>query len=478
MNRFTHFTFLRLATLGACTAVATSLLVGQFTPVLAKGGHSHAHASPHPHAANHEAHAQQAQARREEHQQQTEARREPRHEHLQANREEHPRRNEVMGRDRGLARQMNKDYGDLSGHYNQLQHQDAAIRRQERADFRQNDGHLTRAEQRQLNGEENNLRREMAADKGAPPLTKFDQEHPRRAEVLHRDNRLGGSLNADAGRLGGNYSALKQDQRSIRQQEQADAAANGGHITRAEKQQLNQEENQLNEQIKQDYTGRGRGYAGGGRGYAGGGQGYAGGGQGYAGGGQGYAGGGQGYTGGGQGYAGGGQGYTGGHQGRNEVMRRDRGLARQLNQDYGDLSGHYKQLQNQDAAIRRQERADLQQNGGHLTGAERQQLNSEENALKSEMASDKGAPPVTKFDMNHPRRAEVLHRDNRIGGTLNADYGKLGGNYSTLKQDQRSIRQQEQADAAANGGHITRAEKQQLNQEENQLNQQIKQDYK
>src|SRR5262249_52763594 len=146
--------------------------------------------------------------------------------------------------------------------------------------------------------------------------------------------------------------------------------------------------------------------------------------------------------------------YTGNHQGRNEVMNRDRGLAKQMNKDYGDLSGHYKQLQSQDAAIRKQERADLQQNGGHLTRADRQQLNGEENALKSEITSDKGAPPVTKFDQQHPRRAEVLHRDNRIGGSLNADDGKLGGNYSTLKQDQRSIRQQEQADAAANGGHI------------------------
>ena len=169
------------------------------------------------------------------------------------NKEAHPRRNEVMNRDRNLAKQTNKDYGDLSGHYKQLQAQDANIRKQTQQDMAQNGGHLTKSEQKQLNSEESNLHKEIAADKGAPPVTKFEQDHPRRAEVLHRDNRIDGTLNADAGKLGGNYGSLKQQQQSIRQQEQADAAANGGHITKTEQQQLNSEENQLNKQIKADY---------------------------------------------------------------------------------------------------------------------------------------------------------------------------------------------------------------------------------
>ena len=166
--------------------------------------------------------------------------------------EAHPRKAEVMNRDRHLAGKMNKDYGDLSGHYNQLQKQDAAIRKQTQAEFKQNGGYLTKAQQKQLNGEENQLRSEIKADKGPPPKTQFEQDHPRRAEVLHRDNRIGGTLNADAGKLGGNLPALKQQQQSIRQQEQADALANGGHITRAQQQQLNTEENQLNQEIKAD----------------------------------------------------------------------------------------------------------------------------------------------------------------------------------------------------------------------------------
>jgi hypothetical protein len=171
----------------------------------------------------------------------------------EAPKEPHPRHAEVAKRDRNLAGQMNKDHGDLSGHYNQLQKQDAAIRKQANADMKANGGHLTKAQQKQLNGEENQLRSEIKADKGAPPKTAFEQNHPRRAEVLHRDNRINGELNADAGKLGGNYGSLNQQQEGIRQQEQADAKANGGYITKTQQQQLNTEEGQLNQEIKADH---------------------------------------------------------------------------------------------------------------------------------------------------------------------------------------------------------------------------------
>ncbi|HEY9791591.1 MAG TPA: hypothetical protein V6D22_14405 [Candidatus Obscuribacterales bacterium] len=74
-----------------------------------------------------------------------------------------------------------------------------------------------------------------------------------------------------------------------------------------------------------------------------------------------------------------------------------------------------------------------------------------------------------RFAQNHPRRAEVLHRDNRINRSLNRNYGHLGGHYGQLKAEDRGIRRQEQAEARANGGHITKGEKRQLNHEENAL---------
>lgn len=148
-----------------------------------------------------------------------------------------------------------------------------------------------------------------------------------------------------------------------------------------------------------------------------------------------------------------------------------------MNQDFGHLGGHYRQLQHEDAGIHRQEQREARANGGHLTRGEKQQLNREENGLNKQIAHDYAeGRPNGKFDRQHPRRGEVLNRDSRIGGQLNGDYGKLGGNYGRLHHEDQGIRHQEQADARANGGHITGQEQHQLNQEENQLKQQIRQD--
>lgn len=167
------------------------------------------------------------------------------------------------------------------------------------------------------------------------------------------------------------------------------------------------------------------------------------------------------------------------HPRRAEVLGRDRGMAGQMNRDYGHLGGHYNQLQGEDRGIHQQEQRDFTKNGGYLTPGEQAHFNREENGLQRQINHDYAeGRPGDQFADNHPRRAEVLGRDSRINGRLNADYGKLGGNYGALRSQDQSIRAQEQADAKANGGWITTTEKQQFNQEENQLNQEIKQDYK
>jgi hypothetical protein len=82
------------------------------------------------------------------------------------------------------------------------------------------------------------------------------------------------------------------------------------------------------------------------------------------------------------------------------------------------------------------------------------------------------APPsfAGKFADNHPRRAEVLHRDNNINGRLNKDYGTLGGHYGQLEHRDQQIHNQERRDKNANGGYITKGQQRHLNGEENRLN--------
>jgi len=95
----------------------------------------------------------------------------------------------------------------------------------------------------------------FAFEPGQYHRDRFAHRHPRRAEVLHRDRRLSRELHEDKGHLGGNYNNLMAQDRSIRQQEQADARQNGGYITRGEKRQLNREENHLQHEIHHDDRG-------------------------------------------------------------------------------------------------------------------------------------------------------------------------------------------------------------------------------
>lgn len=83
---------------------------------------------------------------------------------------------------------------------------------------------------------------------------RFARQHPRRAQVLGRDNNLNNRINANRGNLGGHYGQLKSEDKSIHRQEQRDAAQNGGHITKGEQNQLNREENHVNNQIIKDKT--------------------------------------------------------------------------------------------------------------------------------------------------------------------------------------------------------------------------------
>ena len=81
-----------------------------------------------------------------------------------------------------------------------------------------------------------------------------------------------------------------------------------------------------------------------------------------------------------------------------------------------------------------------------------------------------------RFAENHPRRAEVNHRDNNLNNRLNANRGNLGGHYNQLRHEDQSIRRQQRRDARANGGYITKGEQHKLNREENGVNRQIRRD--
>jgi len=76
----------------------------------------------------------------------------------------HPRRAEVLGRDRNLRQDIRSEHGNLHGQAGNLMAQDRRIQRQERRDARMNGGHITGQEERRLNREQNRLHREIRRD--------------------------------------------------------------------------------------------------------------------------------------------------------------------------------------------------------------------------------------------------------------------------------------------------------------------------
>ena len=98
-------------------------------------------------------------------------------------------------------------------------------------------------------------------------------------------------------------------------------------------------------------------------------------------------------------------------------------------------------------------------------------------AMASLLALSVALPSLAgNFQQNHPRRAQVLRRDNRLNNQINNDRGHLNGQYRNLQRQDNGIRRQEQRDARMNGGHITRGEQSQLNREENHVQREVNRD--
>ena len=85
-------------------------------------------------------------------------------------------------------------------------------------------------------------------------------------------------------------------------------------------------------------------------------------------------------------------------------------------------------------------------------------------------AKGRGNPAGGEFAEKHPRRNEVNERVDHQRARINEGVksGKLTqGQAAQLRGNDKAIKQQEHAEVKANGGHLTKAEQKQLNQEEN-----------
>jgi len=82
--------------------------------------------------------------------------------------------------------------------------------------------------------------------------SKWDKEHPRRAQVNERLENQNARIKKEVkeGEITKSQAAaLHKEDHQIRQEERDMASQNGGHITRQEQKTLNQQENAVSKQI-------------------------------------------------------------------------------------------------------------------------------------------------------------------------------------------------------------------------------------
>ena len=98
----------------------------------------------------------------------------------------------------------------------------------------------------------------------------------------------------------------------------------------------------------------------------------------------------------------------------------------------------------------------------------------------------RGPEKNPRFQKNHPRQTQVLNRVDRERNRVNTEYkqGKISAQQrNQLRGQIHAVRKEDYADAKANSkngtvrrGYITRGQQGVMNQQENQINREIRQD--
>jgi len=137
-------------------------------------------------------------------------------------------------------------------------------------------------------------------------------------------------------------------------------------------------------------------------------------------------------------------------------------------------AGETANLENKEAAVNGEIRADRAANNGRLTGAERQQVNQQQNQLSKQIYQDKHNANTAHYGNNEVGQRRENQQDRIAQGVRS---GQLtAGETAHLENQERGINQQIAADRSANGGRLTQGERQQINHEQNQESRNIYRD--
>jgi len=134
-----------------------------------------------------------------------------------------------------------------AGETSNLETKESAINQEVRTDRSLNGGHLTGQEKHIVNQQQNQMSRQIYADKHNAAVQKYGNN-----EVgARRENQQDRIANGIAsGKLNAAQTArLEKGESSLNKEVHADRSANGGKLTPAEKQQVNRQQNQMSRKI-------------------------------------------------------------------------------------------------------------------------------------------------------------------------------------------------------------------------------------
>jgi hypothetical protein len=128
-------------------------------------------------------------------------------------------------------------------------------------------------------------------------------------------------------------------------------------------------------------------------------------------------------------------------------------------------AGETSNLETKEAAINGETKADRAANGGKLTGAEKTQINHQQNQVSKQIYADKHNANTQHYGNNKVDQRRENQQDRIAQGIKSGQM--TAGEAAKAENQQKGINQQVRADRAANGGKLTTGEKKQVNKEQN-----------
>ena len=133
--------------------------------------------------------------------------------------------------------------------------------------------------------------------------------------------------------------------------------------------------------------------------------------------------------------------------------------------------GETANLENKEAAINKETRADRAANGGKLTAAEKTQINRQQNQTSKQIYADKHNANTAHYGNNAVGQRRENQQD-RIAQGIKS--GQLTPKEtSRLEKQQQGINKQVATDRKANGGTLNASQKKQINKSQNQASRNI-----